>query len=46
MYCTFNGKICLMMWDIALEKWCYISEEAWYRLPEKERSRYTEERTN
>ena len=44
MYCTFNGKICLMMWDIVLEKWCYISEEVWYRLPEKARSRYTEER--
>lgn len=31
---------------IASEKWCYISEEVWYRLPEKARSRYTEERTN
>lgn len=28
------------------EKWCYISEEVWYRLPEKARSRYTEERIN
>lgn len=45
MYCTFNGKICLMMWDVVSEKWCYISEEVWYRLPEKARSRYTEERT-
>lgn len=43
MYCTFNGKICLMMWDIVSEKWCYISEEVWYRLSEKARSRYTEE---
>ena len=45
MYCTFNGKICLMMWDIVAEKWCYISEEVWYRMPEKARSRYTEEKT-
>lgn len=36
MYCTFNGKICLMMWDIVSEKWCYISEEVWYRLTEKQ----------
>jgi len=44
MYCTFNGKICLMMWDIVSKKWCYISEEAWYRMPEKARSRYADER--
>ena len=26
MYCTFNGKICLMMWDIIAEKYVYIPE--------------------
>ena len=46
MFVTFNGKTCIMMWDTYSEKWCYISEETWYRLPEKARSRYTEERTN
>jgi hypothetical protein len=46
MYCTFNGKICLMMWDIIAEKYVYIPETTWYRLTEKARSRYTEEHTN
>ncbi len=43
MYCTFNGKTCLMMWDIIAEKYVYIPG---YSFTEKARSRYTEERTN
>ncbi len=46
MYCTFNGKTCLMMWDIIAEKYVYIPESVWYSFTEKARSRYTEERTN
>lgn len=45
MYCTWNGKICLMMWDIIAGKYVYIPEEVWYSMPEKARSRYTEEKT-
>ena len=42
--CSVNNDICCM-YDVTIsEKWCYISEEVWYRLPEKARSRYTEER--
>ena len=44
MYCTFNGKICLMMWDIIAEKYVYIPETTWYRLTEKAKERYTEEK--
>ena len=45
MYCTFNGKICLMMYDIIAEKYVYIPEEIWYSFTEKARLRYTEEKT-
>ena len=42
MYCTFNGKICIMMYDIIAEKYVYIPENVWYSLTEKMRLRYTE----
>ena len=42
MYCTFNGKTCIMMWDIIAGKYVYIPENVWYSLTEKARSRYTE----
>ena len=45
MYCTFNGKICLMMWDIQAKKYVYIPEATWYSLTEKAKERYTEEKT-
>lgn len=44
MYCTFNGKTCLMMWDIIAEKYVYIPESIWYSFTEKAKERYTEER--
>ena len=45
MYCTFNGKICLMMYDVIAEKYVYIPETTWYSLTEKAKERYTEEKT-
>lgn len=42
MYCTFNGKVCIMMWDIQADKWVYIPENVWYRMTMETRSRYTE----
>ena len=44
MYCTFNGKICLMMWDIVSKKWCYIPETVYYSFTEQMRSRFIEEK--
>ena len=42
MYCIFNGKTCIMMWDIIAEKYVYIPENVWYSFTEKAKERYTE----
>ena len=44
MYVMFNGKVCLMMWNISAEKWTYIPEFKWYSMSYEQRKNFREER--
>ena len=40
MFCVLKGKVCVMVYDEAKDKYLYIPFRRWERMPQKKRNQF------